>query len=778
MRTVVCDLFATITHFQRYLWSWIRLVLDILCVLFTKTRWCWTWATIDGNMTITLPSKYRALMPGSFDTDDFIEFYQPPIEVLQNLQTAYRDKGPVVPWSAENLEEVNVGDIDWHKYDPPASLRKTTNVTNQVLLDIVYSSIENVKAQIAEENRLKLEAAEREREAKEADDPSKPGKGKEPYLPIIIPDDKATVAVTNPSDLVSPRKSSVSQSDGASVPSVEKAEKRRRFALRRLFQRSRDSGESSAAGTAREALRKAYESSGPEGNADAVPKIESSIISRLSNWKSAPAEPVECVSCLDDFHPKEVIKVPCHNYCRDCFTRLITAAVQNEQQWPPKCCLNEIPFRTIHRYINSDLKHTFQERAKEWEIPISERIYCSQADCSLWVKPQQVDHNKNQGRCDNGHLTCSICRGANHDGGECPQDNDLHLTNLLAEEEGWKRCYRCNALVEHREACQHMTCRCGAEFCYVCCRVWRTCECTMEQLDQIKTTVQDRRNERRDKENAEAEELRLMLLEIEQFEQEEALKAELLRQEMERREEERRQAELDERVRQESIRRRDMEDKYKELRIMLNDLHDMQQALLQCAQDTTTQDIVAESKALKEELGKKQYAQRADLQALALTKSTDKEFNLRKDYQVRAVEEQKIEEAYYEKLKEFWKDKKDGDQEIEAAMLKLKQKMDHRQRSWEKWKDDQLKDSQRKLDNERVFREELMYSAEHRLNDKCAEKEAEDIRRSLAEKMWLHMVVIERERLMNEWEEQEVEGDADSIFAAESPDRNSVEVAA
>ena len=730
-------------------------------------------------MTITLPSKYRALMPGTFDLEDFIDFYQNPFETLEGLQTAYRERGPQVPWSVENLDEVEIGDVDWHKYDPPALLRKTPTITNQLLLDIVHSSIENVRVRIAEEDRQKLEAAEQEREAKDSQDPSKPGKGKEPYLPIIIHEEKIDDIAVEVKEDETLRKSSTSQSDRNSVPSVEKAEKKRRFALRRLFQRSRESGESSAEGSAREALRKAYESPQPEGNADAVAKPEqSSLLGLRSLLKSAPAEPVECVSCLDDFHPKEVIKVPCHSYCRDCFVRLITAAVSNEQQWPPKCCLNEIPFRTILRYIPSDLKNNFQDRSKEWEIPVSERIYCSQADCSLWVKPQNIDHNRNQGRCDSGHLTCAICRGPNHDGGECPQDNDMNLTNLLAEEEGWKRCYNCHALVEHREACQHMTCRCGAEFCYVCVRRWRTCECTMEQLDQIKTTAQERRDQRRDREQAQAEELRLMLQEIEEFERDEALKAELLRLEQERLEEERRQLELEERVKQESIRRRDMEDKYKQLRLMLDQLHDLQQTLMECDHETETETTITENKTLKEDLAKKQEVERSDLHTLSMTKLADREFNLRKDYEVRAAEEHDIEEAYLEKLKEFWKDKKDGDQEIEAAMLKLKRKMDHCQRSWEKWKDEQLQKYQGKLDNETAYREELMYSATHRLNDKCAEKEAENIRRTLAEKMWLQAVVVERERLMTEWETQEVEGDADSLFAAESPDRSSVDATA
>ena len=146
----------------------------------------------------------------------------------------------------------------------------------------------------------------------------------------------------------------------------------------------------------------------------------------------------------------------------------------------------------------------------------------------------------------------------------------MNLTNQLAEEEGWKRCTNCHALVEHREACQHMTCRCGFNFCYVCGQRWRTCRCTMQQLDAIKREADTRRQERQIQERTEAEELRQILAQIEEFEREETLKAELLRLEQERLEEERRQLEIEERVRQESARRRDVELKFQELKESLD----------------------------------------------------------------------------------------------------------------------------------------------------------------------------------------------------------------
>jgi len=60
---------------------------------------------------------------------------------------------------------------------------------------------------------------------------------------------------------------------------------------------------------------------------------------------------------------------------------------------------------------------------------------------------------------------CRICRAAAHDDDEdCPQDFGLDATLEAAEREGWRRCYRCRAMVELTVGCRHITCKCKAEF--------------------------------------------------------------------------------------------------------------------------------------------------------------------------------------------------------------------------------------------------------------------------------------------------------------------------
>lgn len=139
---------------------------------------------------------------------------------------------------------------------------------------------------------------------------------------------------------------------------------------------------------------------------------------------------------------------------------------------------------------------------------------------------------------------CIICRGRGHaTGQDCPQDYGLDATLEFAEQEGWRRCHSCHTMVELTFGCRHITCKCGAQFCYTCGAAWRTCECT--ELDEAnrKRRIQEAK-EQRDRLAAEEErDLAAAIAAVEEAERREAEERERLERLIALEEERRRQQE-------------------------------------------------------------------------------------------------------------------------------------------------------------------------------------------------------------------------------------------
>ncbi|KAK2005065.1 IBR domain-containing protein [Colletotrichum falcatum] len=713
--------------------------------------------------------------------EDYVGFYGDPSMTrygfgneanLIDVDKKRKGKSPADELEPETTTVEAGPEVDWSRYSPPVALKTAPNIKDAVLLEVLQASIGNVRAKAAEEVRarqLEEEARRREMEANMAQGSS--SKGAEQYLPVIITtkDDESLESQSNETgENTQLFPGLVRNRDGSSPAGLIvfpfQLKKKSRFALTRVLQKISE----------KEAKRRPFRF----GSNSSRTSIEGP--SDANSTKSAPRKrsTVECVSCLDDFDKRDMVKFTCHSCCRDCFERLITTAVQNEQQWPPKCCLNEIPFRTILRYATKDLGKTYQDRAAEWKLPVSERIYCNQPDCSLWIRPDHVNPGLRIARCANAHWTCTICRGPQHDNSDCPQDRDMALTNALAEEEGWQHCSKCQALVEHLAACQHMTCRCGYQFCYVCNQRWRTCTCTMDQLNAVKSGAAIRREERLLREEEAESELRDALRQIEEFEREEALKAELLRQETERREEERRQRELEERVRLESLRRHEIEVKYQNLRAMLSQIHDLQEVLVRYQHGKEKELASHEASASTAELEAKQQAEHLELAEKASQKLAAKENALATEYSLRVLEEKKIEDAYLMLLEDFFAKKPMSEARVEELIQDFLKKMDKGWRAWGRWRNEETARYKMKVEEERAIREEVMYSVRMRHEERVESKRRELRRRQAAELRWLMLVVAERERLLAQMETAEVEGGIDSLIASGGDGEESQEVVA
>lgn len=185
-----------------------------------------------------------------------------------------------------------------------------------------------------------------------------------------------------------------------------------------------------------------------------------------------------CVCCRDEFdQPDAIHNLPCgHTYCTGCLTVMIDQSMLDETKMPPRCCTSPIPRATLEPLLDPSERLLFLKAVVQFDTPWDLRVFCPKSACGEFIPPRPNVDPKHPSvvacrKCDTS--VCSMCkREAHGDGRDCPDDWDLDAVLRMGEKSGWRRCYRCRTLVELAQGCAHMTCRCKAEFCYICGAVW------------------------------------------------------------------------------------------------------------------------------------------------------------------------------------------------------------------------------------------------------------------------------------------------------------------
>jgi hypothetical protein len=187
-----------------------------------------------------------------------------------------------------------------------------------------------------------------------------------------------------------------------------------------------------------------------------------------------------CVCCLEDFveQDRDVVQtLPCgHIYCRDCLAVIISQSAVDEQEMPPRCCGKPVPSATVKAVLHRDAQQKFLKAVVQYSTPVESRIFCPNASCGEFIPPRAKIDAKNPFVAVCKHCktrACMLCkRGAHWLDQDCPEDRELEAVLEMGEKSHWRRCYKCRTLVELSHGCAHITCRCKAQFCYICGAVW------------------------------------------------------------------------------------------------------------------------------------------------------------------------------------------------------------------------------------------------------------------------------------------------------------------
>ncbi|KAG4437178.1 hypothetical protein IFR05_007334 [Cadophora sp. M221] len=194
-----------------------------------------------------------------------------------------------------------------------------------------------------------------------------------------------------------------------------------------------------------------------------------------------PEKLVECLTCLSDDIPRsKSAKLKCgHRMCHSCLKRIFRLSVNDPQHMPPKCCTADcIPLKHVEKLFDINFKKNWNRKFQEFST--KNRIYCPARRCGEWIKPGNMhkEDGRKYGKCGRCKTkVCCLCNGKWHGAKDCPKDEETNKLLETAKQAGWQRCYNCRTMVELKEGCNHMTCRCTAEFCMICGLKWKSCNC-------------------------------------------------------------------------------------------------------------------------------------------------------------------------------------------------------------------------------------------------------------------------------------------------------------
>ncbi|KAH8648020.1 hypothetical protein BGZ60DRAFT_390969 [Tricladium varicosporioides] len=235
--------------------------------------------------------------------------------------------------------------------------------------------------------------------------------------------------------------------------------------------------------------------------ADVTTEVVTEAVTEVATEVEAAEEPVrslQCVLCLEQFEDRMVVTLPCnrnHHYCTGCVMDLFQRSFIDEGLFPPRCCQQAISIDLVDDILTPEMVATYH--AKRIEIGTTNRVYCCNRECSIFLPPREGAESLLCERCET--RTCTICKNAAHEG-DCPEDEAGQALRALADQEGWMRCPRCGRTIELTHGCYHITCLCRTQFCYVCAATWKNCECP--QWEEIRLLARAEEVVRAERQNA------------------------------------------------------------------------------------------------------------------------------------------------------------------------------------------------------------------------------------------------------------------------------------